>query len=203
MFETDAARFVLASGSKTRAELLENTGLSFEIDPARIDEASIRAVFEEEETDPADVAEILAEAKAIEISKAHNDHIVIGCDQVLALGDEIFAKPKTKDEAYAHLFKLRGKTHRLISAIVLVKNQNVIWRHSDTAELTMREFSPEFLGQYMSLCGDRIFQTPGSYQLESVGVHLFSEIKGDYFSILGFPLLPLLDHLRQEGFING
>lgn len=202
MFESEKSKLVLASGSPTRASLLEQTGLSFEIDPPDIDEPSIRKVFEADEIDPADIAEILAETKAIEVSKQRPDHIVIGADQVLALGDEIFVKPKTKDECHAALFKLRGKTHRLISAIVVVKNGVVLWRHSDTAELTMRDFSPEFLGEYLAHSGDAIYQSPGSYQIESFGIHLFKEIKGDYFTILGFPLLPLLEFLRSQHLIR-
>jgi septum formation protein len=202
MFQSENSGLILASGSHTRASLLEKTGLSFEIDPPSIDEASIRAVFEMEETDPADIAEVLAEAKAQHISKSRGDQIVIGSDQVLALGDEIISKPANKDEAYASLFKLRGKTHRLISSIVIVKNSAVLWRYSDTATLTMRQFSPEFLGEYLAHSGDAIYKSPGSYQIEQFGIHLFEEIKGDYFTILGFPLLPLLDFLRRENLIR-
>ncbi|GJM03410.1 MAG: Maf-like protein R00002 [Rhodomicrobium sp.] len=202
MFKSEKSRLVLASGSHTRATLLEKTGLSFEIDPPHIDEPSIRKVFEAEDTDPADIAEILAEAKAMDISKSRADQIIIGSDQILALGDEIIEKPTNKDEAHASLFKLRGKTHKLISAVVIVKNNNVIWRHSDTAELTMRDFSPEFLGEYLAHSGDTIYKSPGSYQIENFGIHLFEEIKGDYFTILGFPLLPLLGYLRQENLIR-
>lgn len=200
MFEQQKSKIILASNSKIRAELLENTGLSFEIQPANIDEAAIREIFKTEEMDPADVAEVLAETKATEISKKNPDALVIGCDQVLALGDEIFEKPKNKDEAQNTLFKLRGKTHTLISAVVLVKNNEVIWRYSENANLKMHEFSPEFLGQYMALCGDKILSSVGAYQLESFGIHLFEEIKGDYFTVLGFPILALLKFLRSKGY---
>jgi septum formation protein len=200
MFEQQKTKIILASNSKIRAELLENTGLSFEIQPANIDEAAIREIFRTEEMDPADVAEVLAETKATEISKKNPDALVIGCDQILALGDEIFEKPKNRDEAQSALFKLRGKTHTLISAVVLVKNNEVIWRYSENANLKMHEFSPEFLGQYMALCGDKILSSVGAYQLESFGIHLFEEIKGDYFTVLGFPILALLKFLRSKGY---
>ena len=200
MFEQQKTKIILASNSKIRADLLENTGLSFEIQPANIDEASIRDIFKAEETDPADIAEVLAETKAIEISKKNTDALVIGCDQILALGDEIFEKPKNRDEAQNTLFKLRGKTHTLISALVLVKNNEVVWRHSEQAHLTMHDFSAEFLGQYMAMSGDKILSSVGAYQLESFGIHLFEELKGDYFTILGFPLLALLKFLRDKGY---
>ncbi len=200
MFEQQKTKIILASNSKIRAELLENTGLSFEIQPADIDEFSIREIFKTEEMDPADIAEVLAETKATQISKKNPDALVIGCDQVLALGDEIFEKPKNRDDAQSTLFKLRGKTHTLISAIALVKNNEVVWRYSENANLKMHEFSPEFLGQYMSLCGDKILSSVGAYQLESFGIHLFEEIKGDYFTVLGFPILALLKFLRSKGY---
>ncbi|GAA6211550.1 Maf-like protein [Hyphomicrobiales bacterium 4NK60-0047b] len=199
MFE-QKTKIILASNSKIRAELLENTGLSFEIQPANVDEAAIREIFKTEEMDPADVAEVLAETKATEISKQNPDALIIGCDQILALGDEIFEKPKNRDDAQSTLFKLRGKTHTLISAVVLVKNNEVIWRYSENANLKMHEFSPEFLGQYMALCGDKILSSVGAYQLESFGIHLFEEIKGDYFTVLGFPILALLKFLRSKGY---
>lgn len=202
MFEVDTNKLILASSSQTRATLLENTGLSFEIRPPKIDEAIIKQLFQEEVTDPADIAELLAEAKATDIVKSAPDAIVIGSDQVLALGDEIFEKPKNKQEAYTVLFKLRGKTHHLISAIVVMKNNEVIWRHSEKAALTMRNFSPEFLGNYIAHCGDEILSSVGAYQLEHFGIHLFEEIKGDYFTILGFPILSLLNMLRDEGYIH-
>jgi len=200
MFEQQKTKIILASNSKIRAELLENTGLSFEIQPADIDEFSIREIFKTDEMDPADIAEVLAETKATEISKKNPDALVIGCDQVLALGDEIFEKPKNRDDAQNTLFKLRGKTHTLISAIALVKNNEVIWRYSENANLKMHDFSPEFLGQYMALCGDKILSSVGAYQLENFGIHLFEEIKGDYFTILGFPILALLKFLRTKGY---
>lgn len=200
MFEQQKTKIVLASSSKIRADLLENTGLSFEIHPSNIDEASIREIFKTKELDPADIAEILAESKATEVSKQFPDALVIGCDQILALNDEIFEKPKNREDAQSSLFKLRGKTHSLISAIVIVKNQEVIWRYSENAHLTMHNFSPEFLGKYMALCGDKILSSVGAYQLESFGIHLFEEIKGDYFTILGFPILALLNFLRSEGY---
>jgi len=207
MFETQKINLILASSSQTRADLLENTGLSFEIVPPRVDEAIIKQVFDPQTTDPDDIANVLAQAKAQDISKMRPDALVIGGDQILVLnndtdGLEIFEKPKNKDEAYKTLFKLRGKTHQLISAISLVKNEEVIWSHSETANLTMRDFTPEFLGNYIAHCSDDILSSVGAYQLESFGIHLFEEIKGDYFTILGFPIIALLAKLRDEGYIS-
>lgn len=207
MFETQKINLILASSSQTRADLLENTGLSFEIVPPRVDEAIIKQVFDLQATDPDDIANVLAQAKAQDISKIRPDSLVIGGDQILVLsgqneGLEIFEKPKNKEEAYKTLFKLRGKTHQLISAISLVKNEEVIWTHSETANLTMREFTPEFLGNYIAHCSDDILSSVGAYQLESFGIHLFEEIKGDYFTILGFPIIALLAKLRDEGYIS-
>lgn len=202
MFETDSVRLVLASSSPTRAKLLEQTGLSFEIVPPPVDENAIREALEADPMDPADMAELLAETKASEVAKSHPSSLVIGADQVLAADGEIFNKPTSKEEAYTTLFRLRGKTHKLISALILIDNGDVIWRHSETAELTMRDFSPEFLGAYIAHCSEGIFTSPGAYQLESFGIHLFEEIKGDYFTILGFPILQLLETLRKEGYIS-
>ncbi len=202
MFETQKINLVLASSSATRAKLLENTGLSFEIHPPTVDEAIIKQVLSVDPMEPSDIAEFLAEAKANDVADHHQNAYVIGSDQILALGDEIFEKPKNKDEAYATLFKLRGKTHKLISSIVVVKNKDVIWRYSETAELKMRDFSPEFLGNYIAHCGDDILTSVGAYQLESFGIHLFEDIKGDYFTILGFPIVSLLNMLRKQGYIT-
>lgn len=202
MFERDHLKIVLASQSKIRADLLENTGLSFEIHPSKIDEDAIKAIFKEDETDPADIAEILAESKALNISPEFPDALIIGSDQILTLGKEIFDKPKNREEIQASLFKLRGKTHTLISSIVLVKNGEVIWRYSDSAQLTMHEFTPEFLGKYMALCGDKLLTSVGAYQLESFGIHLFEKIEGEYFTILGFPVLNLLNFLKKQGYIE-
>ena len=202
MFEAENTKFVLASSSPTRAKLLENTGLSFEISPPKIDESAIKQALQTDAIEPADLAELLAETKATEVAKHHPSAISIGADQILALEKEIFSKPNTKEEAYTTLFKLRGKTHQLISAIVLVKDEEVIWRYSSTAELTMRDFSPEFLGNYIAHCGDGIFSSAGAYQLEFFGIHLFEEIKGDYFTILGFPIVSLLKTLREKGYIQ-
>lgn len=202
MFENKDINLVLASSSPTRARLLEQTGLSFEIVPPGVDETVIKEVLKSEETEPQDIAELLAETKAVEVSKQHGSALVIGADQVLAAEGETYDKPTNKEEAYATLFKLRGRTHQLISALALVKEGEVLWRYTETAELTMRNFSPEFLGNYIAHCGDDILTSPGAYRLEAFGIHLFETIKGDYFSILGFPILALLNFLREEGHIQ-
>ena len=205
MFENKGLSLILASASKVRASLLEGTGLSFAIQPADIDEGAIRRVLEVsgEDLDPGDVAELLARSKAEYISAKNKNALIIGADQILSFEDKIYEKPATMDEAKANLFKFRGKTHTLHSAITLVKNGERIWCYTDSAVLTMRDFSAEFLGQYCAIAGADILSSVGAYKLESHGVHLFEDIKGDYFTILGFPLLPLLAFLRQEKMILG
>jgi septum formation protein len=178
--------------------MLEAAGLSFAVSPADLDERAIRETLSAGDTqvDPADVAEVLARAKAEAVSRAHPEAIVIGADQVLALGDEIFEKPAGLDGARAHLEKLSGRTHQLHSAVVLARAGEVIWAHVDTASLTMRAFTAAFLDDYLSRAGPVVCESVGAYQLEGLGVQLFERIEGDYFTILGLPLLPLLDELR-------
>lgn len=177
--------------------MLEAAGLAFAVVPADLDERAIRETLAagDSSVEPADVAEVLARAKAETVSRARPG-VVIGADQVLALGDEVFEKPAGIEEARAHLLKLRGQTHQLHSAVVLAEAGEVAWAHVDTASLTMRTFSLTFLDDYLSRVGTAVCQSVGAYQLEGVGVQLFERIDGDYFTILGLPLLPLLAELR-------
>jgi len=199
MLITVPSSLILGSGSASRAALLKAAGLDFKIDPAGIDESAIRKLVTRDRGAMAgDVADVLARAKAETVSERHPGALVIGSDQVLALGDSIFEKPQSQEDARRTLLALQGKTHQLHSAVALARGGNVHWAHIETAHLTMRELSPEFIGQYLADAGDVVRQSVGAYQLEGLGVHLFEKISGDYFTILGLPLLALLSQLRLE-----
>ena len=200
MFLSLPSPLILGSGSASRAALLSACGLDFEIDPAGIDESAIRKlVTRDRGASAADVADVLARAKAETVSERQPGALVIGSDQVLALGDQLFEKPQTNEDARHTLLSLQGKTHQLHSAVALARDGNVHWAHMETAHLTMRPMSPEYIGQYLAEAGDRVRQSVGAYQLEGLGVHLFENIEGDYFTILELPLLALLAQLRLDG----
>lgn len=200
MAESKTPRLVLASGSRSRRQMLDAAGLTFDVAPADVDERTIRETLQSDDSgiEPADVAEVLARAKAEAISRQRPDALVIGADQVLALDNEIFEKPGDLAGARSHLQKLRGRTHQLHSAVVLAQNGEVVWAHVDTASLTMHAFSAHFLENYLALAGTVICDSVGAYQLEGLGAQLFERIEGDYFTILGLPLLPLLAELRAH-----
>ncbi|MGE5510684.1 MAG: Maf family nucleotide pyrophosphatase [Bacteroidota bacterium] len=201
MAEARARDLVLASGSRSRRQMLEAAGASFAVEPAEVDENAIRETLQagDNAIDPADVAEVLARAKAEAVSRKRPDALVIGADQVLALDDEIFEKPRGLDGARAHLRRLRGRAHQLHSAVVLAERGEVVWSYADTADLTMRTFSDQFLDDYLRRAGPIVCESVGAYQLEGLGIQLFQRIEGDYFTILGLPLLPLLAELRTRG----
>lgn len=204
MFQSDEYQLILASQSAGRSALLAGAGLTFSKIPADIDERAVEAALRTNNAavDPADIAEVLAIAKAEEVSAAHPGAFVIGADQVLALGGELFEKPSSMEVARDNLLKFRGRTHQLHAAICVARDGELLWRHVSRADLTMRDFSPEFLGHYLAAAGDEVLSSVGAYRLESLGIHLFEKIEGDYFTILGLPLLPLLDFLRQSGVIE-
>ncbi|WP_106754458.1 Maf family protein [Pannonibacter carbonis] len=190
---------VLASGSRIRATLLANARLDFAVDPATVDERAVEAPLLEAGFPPEDIAQVLAEAKALDVAGRRPQDLVIGADQVLGLGNARFTKPADMEAARRQLLDLSGKTHELHSAVVLARGDEVLWRHVSTARLTMRALSPAEIGRYLALAGDAVLSSVGCYQLENVGVRLFERIEGDYFSILGLPLLPLLGELRALG----
>lgn len=194
-------RLVLASASPFRKALLDNAGLGFEVEPAQLDERSIEQTLDD--VDAEDVAAILAEAKALDVSGRHPGAMVIGSDQTLSLNGEIFHKPANMDEARRRLLKLSGRTHELNSAVVLAKDGETLWRHVSVARLTMRELDPAFVGRHLSNVGDQALSSVGAYQLEGEGIQLFERFEGDYFTIIGLPLLPLLAKLRELGAIDG
>jgi septum formation protein len=195
---------ILASSSKTRARLLEAAGLAFVVEPPGLDESVMRqAVSGAQSLAPHDVAEVLARAKAEAVSDFAPKAYVIGADQVLACGDLIISKPETMEAARRQLLDLSGKTHTLHTAVAVATNGETIWAETTMATLTMRKLSPEFIGRYLAAAGEEVLSSVGAYQIESLGVELFDKIDGDYFSILGLPLVPLLDTLRGEGVIEG
>jgi septum formation protein len=195
---------ILASGSKARAKLLEAAGLAFIVQPPGLDEAvMLEAVSGERSLGVPDVAEILARAKAEAVSDLAPQAYVIGADQVLALGDTIFQKPDDMEAARRQLLDLSGKTHELHTSVAVAKGGEAIWAETTVAALTMRKLSPELIGRYLAAAGEEVLSCVGAYQLEGLGVPLFSKIEGGYFSILGLPLVPLLDRLRREGAIEG
>ena len=195
------SRLVLASASPFRKALLENAGLTFDVEPAQIDERAVEAPLGD--LNPEDVATILAEAKAQDVSERNPGAIVIGSDQTLSLEGTIHHKPADMDEARRRLLALSGKTHELNSAIVLAKDGETIWRHMSVARMTMRDLDPVFIGRHLSNVGGKALSSVGAYQFESEGIQLFERIDGDYFTIIGLPLLPLLAQLRALGAIDG
>ncbi len=194
---------VLASSSPFRRMLMDNAGLSFDAQAADIDERAIESVLAQSHANPEQVASELARAKALDVSLRIPDAIVIGSDQTMSLGNRVYHKPKNREEAKNHILSLSGKTHRLNSAIALAQNGELLWDHISHADLTVRPLTDEFVEGYIGRCGDRLLGSVGAYQLEGEGIQLFSEIQGDYFTILGLPMLPLLAKLRDLGAIDG
>jgi len=192
-------RLVLASGSQIRAALLRNAGLRFEVKPSRIDEAAIRAALEVEQATPRDVADTLAEYKAMRGSHSDRDALVLGCDQVAAIDGTILAKPDTPETARVQIKALSGKTHQLMSAAVVYRGGEPKWRHVGVVRMTMRTISDSYIEAYVARNWDSIRQSVGGYKLEEEGVRLFSRIEGDYFHVLGLPLTELLSFLIDTG----
>ena len=193
---------VLASGSRIRAELLENAGLSITADPADLDERAVEEPLLKAGFSPEDLALVLAEAKSKDVSERRPGDLVIGADQILAFEGKRHTKPETMEAARRQLLAFSGKTHELLSAVVVSKDGEAVWRHVSTARLTMRDLSPAFIGHYLARVGDVALSSVGAYQLEGPGVQLFEKIEGDYFTVLGLPLLPLLAELRKLNVIE-
>ncbi|TCS66378.1 septum formation protein [Primorskyibacter sedentarius] len=193
---------VLASGSSIRAQLLRDARVPFIVAPAKIDESSIRAGMEVEDAIPRDIADTLAEMKARKASGKTPGRLVLGCDQVLAVDRKVLGKPDTPRELREQLELLRNRKHQLLSAAVLYKDGEPKWRHVSTARLTMRDFSNGFLDDYIARNWDSVRHCVGGYKLEEEGVRLFARIEGDYFTILGLPLLELLNYLAISGEIE-
>lgn len=192
--------FILASASEIRKQLLRNAGLTFEVHPADLDETAIKQSVRVDEGNlrPADVAQLLAQTKASVVSERFPTQLVIGSDQILVHEDEILSKPISREAARDQLIAMRGKTHHLISAVAVSVGGQVVWSYEDVAHLTMRDVSNAFLGAYLAEMGDQVMTSVGAYQLEGLGIHLFDKVEGDYFTVLGLPMMPLLGFLRSR-----
>ena len=197
--QTETSPLVLASASSARRAVLEAAGLSFTAEAAYIDETAIKHGAKAEGVAAGETALILSELKAQRVSRRHPDALVIGCDQLLVCDGQWFDKPVDLMAASEQLIALRGKMHILETALVCMKNEQIIWHHVARPRLTMRPFSDEFLETYLALEGDAVLSSVGAYRLEGLGVQLFDAIEGEHSAILGLPLLPLLGFLRQNG----
>lgn len=194
---------ILASGSAFRQKMLADAGVPFEVALPDLDERAVEAPLRDGGATPAEVAEALAEAKALDVSRRMPDRLVLGCDQTLSLGDELFHKPRDMEGARRHLLALSGRTHHLNSAAVLARNGAAVWRHTEVARMTMRPLEPASIGRYLAAVGEAALASVGAYQIEGAGAQLFERIEGDFFSIIGLPLLPVLAALRAEGVVDG
>jgi len=194
---------ILASASEIRQTLLRQAGIPFKAHAARIDEATITAAMSNEGGTARDIADALAEFKARKIAAKHPDAMVIGCDQVLEFRGNLLSKPTGLEDAISQLIMLRGQQHKLLSAIVVYENGEPVWRHVGQVRLLMRDLSDDYIAKYMSRNWPGIADSVGSYKLEQEGSRLFSRIEGDYFTVLGLPLLELVGFLTQRGVIEG
>jgi septum formation protein len=192
------AGILLASASPFRRRLLEAAGVPFRVAPAHVDEAAMKRELAGK-AGPAGIAEALAAAKAETVSRDNPCRLVIGSDQVVALGDVLIDKPVDLEDARAQLKRLRGKTHRLFTAVALAQDARIVWTTVQSASLTMRSFSDAFLDRYVAECGEGLRQVAGAYEIEGRGIQLFERVEGDHFTIVGLPLVPLLAELRARG----
>lgn len=190
---------ILASKSPSRRQMLQNAGLAFEIEPSGVDEEEITHSLLAERAPPQAIAEKLAEVKALRVSARRPEAMVIGGDSILACNGRLFDKPATMAAARQQLLALSGQTHELCSSVVVAKGGVRLWHHTGRARLTMRALSEPFLDAYLARAGEGVLASVGAYQLETLGAHLFSRVDGDYFTILGLPLLPLLSFLAEHG----
>ena len=194
---------ILASGSTIRRQLLENAGVPVEVMKAAIDEQMITAALLSEDAKPRDIADTLAEMKARRVADKGVAGMVLGCDQVLEVDRKLLSKPKTPEEALSQLKDMCGKTHKLLSAAVLVEDGQPVWRFVGEVKLTMAQRSEAYLADYVDRNWDSIREAVGAYKLEEEGARLFHRVDWDYFTVLGLPLLPLLGYLTTRGIIDG
>jgi septum formation protein len=190
---------ILASTSQSRHSMLANAGLAFEVEAPGVDETEVTRSLLAQRATPQEIAERLAEMKAVRVSNRHGAAFVVGGDSTLACQGRLYDKPATMAAARKQLLALRGQTHELFSAVVVARSGARIWHFNERARLTMRPFSEAFLDAYLERAGEAVLTSVGAYQLEGLGAHLFSRVDGDYFTILGLPLLPLLSFLAGHG----
>ena len=195
-----AHRLILASGSAIRAQIMDGACLDYDVISKPVDEAAIKDSMLAEGARLRDIADALAEAKALRVSR-QEEGFVIGADQIMVMDNQLFDKPPTIEAARERLKAMRGKTHKLMGAVVVCENGQPVWRHLAVTTLTMRDFSDDFLEKYIELEGDSLTRSVGAYRFEGPGAQLFSKVEGDFFSILGLPLLPLIDYLRTRGVV--
>jgi septum formation protein len=190
---------ILASTSASRQQMLRAAGVSFEAIAPQVDEAELTASLRAEAVSPRDIADALAEAKAVKVARRFPGALVLGCDTVLCYGnDQLLDKPASVADVARHLRLLSGQTHDLISAAVFAQNGKAVWRAIETPRLTMRKLSEAYIADYVQAVGTEVLGSVGAYHLEGRGAQLFSHVAGDYFSILGLPLLAVLDYLRTR-----
>lgn len=193
-------RIILASGSAIRRKLMTDAGLDFEVITKPVDEGAIKNSMMAESARLRDIADALAEAKSMRVSRIE-EGLVIGADQIMVMDDQLFDKPKDMNDARERLKLMRGKTHYLVGAVVICENGAAVWRYIAKTKLTMRDFSDEFLEDYLKAEGELLTKSVGAYRFEGLGAQLFSHVEGDFFSILGLSLLPVMDYLRIRGAI--
>ncbi len=200
----NSAPIVLATASPVRQRLLAASGIKAEAVPARVDESAVRQALlaDGDGIEPGDLAEVLARAKVDDVAGRTGTRHVIGADQVLFFDGQVFEKPDDFDAARANLLSLSGCTHALHSAVVLAEAGEVVWAHVERADVTLRELSPAFVGRYLARAGTSVLGSVGCYELEGLGAQLVARIDGDYFTVLGLPLLALLAELRRQGLIE-
>lgn len=198
-----SANLVLASQSPFRARILADAGIGFTAIPAEIDERAVEQPMLDTESGPADIALVLAMAKASDVSQRNSGAVVIGADQTMSLDDKLLHKPRSMEEARRRLLQLAGKTHQLHSAVCLAQNEDIVWSHCETCHITFRPFDPGFVGRHLAHVGEIALSSVGAYQIEGRGIQLVEKIEGDFFSIIGLPLIPLLHQLRERKLIDG
>ena len=194
-------RLVLASKSAIRRQILDGAGIGYEVRTGNTDEAALKVDFMKTDAPLQDLPLILATAKAMDV-EAESDEILIGADQIMEMDDTLFDKPASMDEARSRLLEMRGKEHRLIGSVVTVKSGERLWHYTSTTRLKVRHFSERFLDTYLELEGEEILYCVGGYKFEGRGAQLFEHVEGNFFSILGLSLLPLLAHLREIGVVD-
>ena len=196
MMALNSQNLILASASKVRGQMLSNAGVTFSVEVSNVDEDVIKAKSGAKSVE--DIALELATAKAEAVSALHPEALVIGADQILECDGVLFDKPVGRAGAVTHLQTMRAKLHRLITAAAVVQGGEILWQASDDVRLTMRDMSDDFIQIYLDQAGDEVLASVGAYRLEDIGAQLFTCVEGDYFTVLGLPLLPLLEFLRQE-----